>query len=205
MELNSNQFGDNASNSDELWYTTTTTNDSGIKLYNSHAQLTSSTGSPITNHERGYVPSDSQREAVLNKITNWSRENYGKDDYKHDQWIYLGLGGGYVASGGGTGITSGSYSTIASKYNTWINGKVTQMGTTPEGATAKVPFYPVGIVLMNYVENQTYGAPVVKNILQLNSKYQLQYDPSKTPDYNPNAKQVREYNAVMLDGGSVFQ
>lgn len=206
MELNSNQFGENASNSDELWYTTTTTtNDSGITLYNSHAQLTSSTGSPITDHERGYVPSDSQREAVLNKITNWSRENYGKDDYKHDQWIYLGLGGGYVASGGGTGITSGSYSTIASKYNTWINGKVTEMGTKPEGASAKVPFYPVGIVMMNHVENQTYGAPVVKNILQLNSKYQLQYDPGKSPDYNPNLLPASEYNTVMLNGGAVFQ
>lgn len=184
MELKSSQFGESASNSDELWYTTTTTtNDSGITLYNSHAQMTSSTGSPITNHDRGYVPSDAQRQAVLNKIVNWSRENYGKDDYQHNQWIYLGLGGGYVAGGDNTGITSGSYSTIATKYNTWINGKVTEMGTIPEGTSAKVPFYPVGIVLMNKVEEH---AETVKNILLLNNKYRLQYDPTKPEDYNPN-------------------
>lgn len=183
MELKESQFAETATNSDELWYTTTTTNDSGITLYNSHAQMTSSTGSPITNHSRGYVPSDSQREALLNKITKWSRENYGKVDYQHNKWIYLGLGGGYVAGGGNTGITSGSYSTLAAKYNTWINGKVTEMGTKPEGSSAKVPFYPVGIVLMNKVEDH---AETVKNILLLNNRYRLQYDPTKPEVYDPN-------------------
>ena len=59
------------------------------------------------------------------------------------------------------------------------------MGTTPEGQSVKVPYYPVGIVLMNFVNDY---ASTVKNILMLNNKYRLQYDPNKPSDYNPNAK-----------------
>ena len=195
MELKSTQFGDSAKNMDELWFTTATdTEDSGITLYNSHAQLTSSTGNAITNHERGYVPSDAQRTAVLNKILDWSKDNYGTDNYAHDKWIYLGLGGGYVDNGGGDGITSGSYDTIASKYNTWINGRVTEMGTS-------TPYYPVGIVLMNKVADYSN---TVKDILLLNNKYSLQFDPSKPVDYNPNAKAASDYDASAPTGGSAF-
>ena len=201
MELKESQFAETATNSDELWYTTTTTNDSGITLYNSHAQMTSSTGSPITDHSRGYVPSDSQREALLNKITKWSRENYGNVDYQHNKWIYLGLGGGYVAGGGTTGITSGSYSTLATKYNTWINGKVNEMGTKPEGASAKVPFYPVGIVLMNYVEGH---AETVKNILLLNNRYRLQYNPTKPEIYDPDYYQPGSGDGEGTEGGDIL-
>lgn len=206
MELSQSQFvggennnADGADNEDKLWYTTTITNDSGITLYNCHAQMTSSTGSAITNHDRGYVPSHTQRENVLKKIVDWSKDNYGKDDYAHDKWIYLGLGGGEVSRGGSQGITSGSYATIASTYNTWINGKVAEMGTTPEGQTSVVPYYPVGIVLMNYVNN--YASTAVKNILLLNNKYRLQYDPSKPSDYDPNYKDPGDYDGSGGEGG----
>lgn len=202
MELESTQFGINADNEEQLWTTTTTTNNSGITLYNSHAQLTSSTGAAITDHERGYVPSDAERSAVLNNILTRSKTNYGKDNYAHNQWIYLGLGGGYVASGGGTGITSGSYIHIAEKYNTWINGKVTEMGTTPSGQNEVVPYYPVGIVLMNYVEKYTQ---TVKNILTLNSKYRLQYNSQMPEDYNPNAKARSDYDGSLTSGGNAIQ
>ena len=172
-------------NTDYLWYSATSATSTGISMYNNQAQITSSTGSAITDHDRGYVPSVSQRSTVLNSIVNWSRSNYGTENYAHDKWIYLGLGGYQVAEGGSAGAVSGSYSTIASTYNTWIDGKVTEMGTIPTGQTAKVPYYPVGIVLMNFVNDYT---STVKHILLLNNAYRLQYDPDKPSDYNPNAK-----------------
>ena len=46
-----------------------------------------------------------------------------------------------------------------------------------------VHYYPVGIVLMNYVVDYT---DEIKNILLLNNKYQLQYDSSKPIDYKPS-------------------
>ena len=45
-----------------------------------------------------------------------------------------------------------------------------------------VPFYPVGIVLMNYVNDYK---DTVKNILMLNNKYPLRYDSNKPADYKP--------------------
>lgn len=187
-------------NSDNLWYSGTTATASDITMYNNQAQITSSTGSGIS-HDRGYAPSVAERSAVLNAILNWSKSNYGTENYAHDKWIYLGLGGYQVRSGGNAGAVSNSYSTIASTYNTWINGKVTEMGTTPSGQTTAVPYYPVGIVLMNYVNDY---ASTVKNILMLNNKYPLQYDSSKPADYNPNAvvqSAAVSYSSGMNDQG----
>lgn len=189
-----------ANNSDNLWYSASATTATGIKMYNNQAQITSSTGTGIT-HNRGYAPSVSERSSVLNTILDWSRNNYGTDNYKHNAWIYLGLGGYQVSSGGNAGSVSGSYSTIAETYNTWINGRVTEMGTVPPGATTAVPYYPVGIVLMNYVANYE---TTVKNILLLNNKYRLQFDPEKPTDYNPNAKAASDYDASAPTGGSAF-
>ena len=186
-------------NTDYLWYSATTATSTGISMYNNQAQITSSTGSAITNHNRGYVPSISQRSTVLNSIVDWSRSNYGTENYAHDKWIYLGLGGYQVAEGENAGAVSGSYSTIASTYNTWIDGKVTEMGTIPTGQTVKVPYYPVGIVLMNFVNDY---ASTVKNILMLNNAYRLQYDPNKPSDYNPNAtpqSAAASYSSGMKD------
>ena len=168
-----------ANNSDELWASETATSYTGIMMYDSQAQITSSTGTGIS-HNRGYAPSVDERTKVLNTILDWSKSNYGTDNYAHDAWIYLGLGGYQVSSGGNAGSVSGSYSTIASTYNTWIGDRVSEMGTTPDGASQIVPYYPVGIVLMNYVNDYT---STVKDILMLNNKYRLQYDPSKPSDY----------------------
>ena len=75
------------------------------------------------------------------------------------------------------------------------------MGTTPSGQTTAVPYYPVGIVLMNYVNDY---ASTVKNILLLNNKYRLQYDSSKPSDYNPQALSLAEYGATATVGGDAF-
>lgn len=205
-ELESTRFDSSSNetllknNSDNLWYSGTTATTSGLTMYNNQAQITSSTGSGIS-HDRGYAPSVTERSAVLNGILNWSKSNYNTENYAHDKWVYLGLGGYQVSEGGDAGAVSGSYSTIASTYNTWINGKVTEMGTTPSGQTTAVPYYPVGIVLMNYVNDY---ASTVKNILLLNNKYRLQYDSSKPSDYNPNALSLTEYGATATVGGDAF-
>lgn len=89
------------------------------------------------------------------------------------------------------------YDNIAQTYNTWIQGKVDEMGSVPEGQSEVVPYYPVGIVLMNFV---TEYPETLKNILLLNNKYRLQYDPSKPSDYVPLTNSVAaSYSSGMND------
>ena len=198
----------------------TSIKDSGISMYRSHSQIcfneeTYSYTDPADSERdnvdnRGFLPTLGERNTVVNNILNWSKDNYGKENYAHDKWIYLGLGGyHFYRAKKGLFLTyyefendDSSYDDVAEYYNTWIDGKVKEMGTTPTGQTNPIPYYPVGIVLMNYVNNYSSTA---KNILLLNNKYQLQYDPNKSPDYNPNLLPASEYNAVMLNGGAVFQ
>ena len=165
-------------NNNTLWSSAEASN---VSMYNNQAQISSSTGSGI-DHDRGYAPSMDERSKVLNSILDWSKSNFESTD----KWIYLGLGGYQVNKGGNAGSVSGSYSTIASTYNNWINNRVTEMGQIPAGKTEAEPFYPVGIALMNFVNNYQ---STVKNILLLNNKYRLQYDSTKPIDYRPNDSQ----------------
>lgn len=219
-ELSPNHFNGTDDNHDLLWIyeSSSSAKDCEIEIYNNQAQITSSKivnniNVGYTTSSRGYAPSVAERTAVLEKIVAWSKGNYGTDNYQHDTWIYLGLGG-YQSSANDAETVSGSYAAIENIYNPWINAKVEEMGTTVNNV--KIPFYPVGIVLMNNKKGRNYTdssdadlkygfSTVVKNILLLNSKYQLQYDPSKTEDYNPNLLPASEYNTVMLNGGAVFQ
>ena len=176
----------------------TAISDTGIDMYNTQAQVCID-GETYTDSQdrsnvdgRGFAPTFGERKTVANNILSWSKMNYGTENYAHDKWIYLGLGGyyveysnGFLGFGAGWKAANNGHSNVANHLNTWINGKVTEMGTTPAGQTVKVPYYPVGIVLMNFVNDYT---STVKNILLLNNAYRLQYDPNKPSDYNPNAK-----------------
>lgn len=150
---------------------------SGITLYGTHAQISTKdtyAGEDRTNVDnRGYVPTMGERTTKAGNILTWSKENYARPDYAHSAWIYLGLGG-YLTEYKWSGWkeVSGSQATVASTFNPWINTKVNEMGNNG------VNFYPVGIVLMNHVNNY---ADVVKNILLLNNKYRKAYDPDWTP------------------------
>ena len=160
-------------------------------MYHTHSQLTKNQDGAYTgsgqNGDRGYVPSKGQRMTEINNILNWSKDNYSNpESYGHDKWIYLGLGGyygsyssGFIGFGSGWKEDTNAHSTIASDFNTHINTVVTAMDA--EGAH----YYPVGIVLMNNVNGDTYKN-TIKNILLLNNKYRLQYDNSKPVDYKPN-------------------
>ena len=106
---------------------------------------------------------------------------------------FIGIGAGWKAEDNG-------HSNVANDLNNWINGKVTEMGTTPSGQTAVVPYYPVGIVLMNFVNNHT---TTVKNILTLNNKYRMQFDSSKPSDYvAPVMTAAASYSSGMQDTGT---
>lgn len=165
-----------------------------ISIYHTHAQTTKNQDAAYTgngqNGDRGYVPSKGQRITEINNILDWSKNNYNNPaDYGHDTWIYLGVGGYYASySSGIVGIGSGwkadssdaaaANKSVAADFNTLINNRVTAMGSNG------LHYYPVGIVLMNYVND--YKDAAIKNILLLNNKYQLQYDSSKPIDYKPS-------------------
>lgn len=140
--------------------------DTGITVYGTHAQISSINENGENTSDRGFAPSLGQRQDKLNAILNWSENNYKDlDNYQHNAWMYLGLGG-YIDSNGE------DYGTVASTLNGWINNKIQAMPTTG--------YYPVGIVLMNYVEEENYS-DVVNAILQMNNKYRKAYDPHRSP------------------------
>ena len=199
----------------------TTAAASDIEMYHTQAQISIAGETYTDSHDRsnvmgrGFAPTFGERKTVANNILDWSKNNYGTENYQHNKWIYLGLGGYYsnwnngpFGFGAGWEETKGSNATVASNFNTWINGKVTEMATIPEGATAKIPYYPVGIVLMNFTNDYS---PIVKNILLLNNKYRLQYDQSKPTDYNPgqttqNTSTVSKanYDSTVENGGNAI-
>ena len=150
---------------------------SGIDVYGTHAQL-STDGEGYVSSSRGYAPSLTERIEKGQNILSWSHTNYDLDNYAHNAWIYMGLGGYF--EGRDESATSG---TVAQSLNNWINGKITEMDTNG--------FYPVGIVLMNKV---TDYSNVAKNILLLNTKYRQAYDPDRSP-----------ISGEYIDGGSTMQ
>lgn len=183
--------------------------DSKISLTHHHAQIMSvkyeGQNSP-TIDGRGYAPSFEEREAEIASILEWSDNNYSQAEYKHNSWIYLGLGGYYYKySEGFHGIGSGwdednkSHDDVASRLNTYINDKIGKMTSRPNTEN-ETTYYPVGIVLMNYTHDYTN---VIKNILQLNTKYRQAYDPNWTPGGTDNARSDVQTVAAGYSSGMV--
>ena len=141
--------------------------ETGITMYATYAQATtgSESGTGSTDSDRGYMPTLAERKDKAQNILTWSQQNYNdRENYSHNCWIYLGLGG-YIPG------RPDNYTNVSASLNAWINGKVGEMETNQA-------YYPVGIVLMNEAINY---ANVVKNILQMNNKYRKAYDPSRSP------------------------
>lgn len=173
--------------------------ETGITMYATYAQATtgSESGTGSTDSDRGYMPTLAERKDKAQNILTWSQQNYNdRENYSHNSWIYLGLGG-YIPGTGGIFGTPDDYSIVSQSLNAWINGKVEEMETNQA-------YYPVGIVLMNEAINY---ANVVKNILQMNNKYRKAYDPNRSPvtgDYiNDSANSVQSaapgYSSGMKD------
>lgn len=181
-----------------------------LKMYSSQAQTmaTLDAESGFTDKGRGYCPTLAERMEKSQNILNFSKENFGKTNYEHVHWLYHGLGGysierHYLIPN----EHLNNQKEVAKELNLWIDSKMKLMAAKPTGD--QTPYYPVGLVLMNYVTDATYGVPVVKGILSHNNKFRKAYDPNKDPldpSNNGSSSDVNSaapgYNSGMKDNGT---
>lgn len=176
-----------------------------LEMFSSQAQTmaTLDATSGFTDDDRGYCPTLAERMEKSLNILNFSKGNFGKTDYKHAHWMYHGLGG--YSIDGGTHLNN--QKEVAEKLNQWIDNKIKLMAAKPTGDQTR--YYPVGMVLMNYVTNKDYGKPVLLDILSLNNKFRKAYDPDKDPldpSNNGSSSDVNSaapgYNSGMKDNGT---
>lgn len=162
---------------------------------------------------RGYAPTLAERKQKTENILKWSLDNFQKTEYAHRDWLYNGLGG-YRCTKKGKEVKDedkniDSYKDIAQDLNRWIDDKIKKMSAHPDASQGQTRYFPVGMVLMNYVTNDTYGKPVMLDILSLNNKFRKAYDPNKDPldpSNNGSSSDVNSaapgYNSGMKDNGT---
>lgn len=174
--LDENDFKNNPYYEKPLyWYNTT---ESGITMYGTHAQATndfSSQGS-YDSDRQSYVPTIDERKTKLQNILTWSKDNYAKGNSVHNNWIYMGLGGYAIPRNILDSDDYGAVSTGANGLNTWLGTKVEEMYDNES-------YYPVGIVLMNFVGSSytSKNLSLVQRILEMNNMYRKAYDPRRSP------------------------
>lgn len=180
-----------------------------LKMYSSQAQTmaTLDATSGFTDDDRGYCPTLAERKEKSQNILNFSNENFGKTNYEHAHWMYHGLGGYSIAKKNGEHLNN--QKAVAEKFNLWMDSKIRLMSAHPDPSKGQTRYYPVGLVLMNYVTDKTYGVPVVKGILSHNNKFRKAYDPNKNPldpSNNGSSSDVNSaapgYNSGMKDNGT---
>lgn len=182
--------------------------DASLNLYSAQAQIMASpmnAAKGYTVSGRGYAPAWAERKQKTENILKWSLDNFQKKNYMHCGWLYNGLGG-YLCTSGGKEVKD-SQKEVAKELNLWIDSKMKLMAAKPTGD--QTPYYPVGLVLMNYVTDKDYGVPVVKGILSHNNKFRKAYDPNKDPldpSNNGSSSDVNSaapgYNSGMKDNGT---
>lgn len=180
-----------------------------LTMYSSQAQTmaTLDATSGFTDDDRGYCPTLDERTDKSQNILNFSKENFGKTNYKHAHWLYHGLGGYSITKKNGR--HQKNQKEVANALNLWMNSRIRLMSAHPDPSKGQTRYYPVGLVLMNYVTDATYGVPVVKGILSLNNKFRKAYDPDKDPldpSNNGSSSDVNSaapgYNSGMKDNGT---
>lgn len=204
LELDENRY------KTQQWCTGAIANcaDVSLNMYSAQAQIMASpmdATSGYTVSGRGYAPAWAERRQKTENILKWSLDNFQKKEYAHCDWLYNGLGG-YLCDSDGKEVKD-SQKEVAKELNQWIDGKMKLMAAKPTGG--QTPYYPVGLVLMNYVTDKTYGVPVVKGILSHNNKFRKAYDPGKDPldpSNNGSSSDVNSaapgYNSGMKDNGT---
>lgn len=179
-----------------------------LKMYSSQAQTmaTLDATSGYTNSDRGYCPTLEERKAKSLNILNFSNDNFGKANYEHVHWLYHGLGGYSITKGGDD---QENQKAVADSLNLWIDGKIKKMSAHPDASQGQTRYFPVGMVLMNYVTDEKYGKPVLLDILSLNNKFRKAYDPNRDPldpSNNGSSSDVNSaapgYNSGMKDNGT---
>lgn len=180
-----------------------------LKMYSSQAQTmaTLDAKSGFTDDDRGYCPTLVERTDKSQNILNFSNENFGKTNYEHAHWFYHGLGGYSITEKNGEHLTN--QKEVANALNLWMDSRIRLMSAHPDPSKGQTRYYPVGLVLMNYVTDATYGVPVVKGILSHNNKFRKAYDPGKDPldpSNNGSSSDVNSaapgYNSGMKDNGT---
>lgn len=182
--------------------------DASLNMHSAQAQIMASpmnAAKGYTVSGRGYAPAWAERKQKTENILKWSLDNFQKKNYAYCDWLYNGLGG-YLCTSGGKEVKD-SQKEVAKELNLWIDSKMKLMAAKPTGE--QTPYYPVGLVLMNYVTDATYGVPVVKGILSHNNKFRKAYDPNKDPldpSNNGSSSDVNSaapgYNSGMKDNGT---
>lgn len=180
-----------------------------LKMYSSQAQTmaTLDAKSGFTDDDRGYCPTLVERTDKSQNILNFSNENFGKTNYGYAHWLYHGLGGYSITEKNGEHLTN--QKEVANALNLWMDSRIRLMSAHPDPSKGQTRYYPVGLVLMNYVTDATYGVPVVKGILSHNNKFRKAYDPGKDPldpSNNGSSSDVNSaapgYNSGMKDNGT---
>lgn len=206
LELDKNQY----TNPDFLYYTGAIANcaDASLNMFSAQAQIMASPMDATKGYTvsgRGYAPAWEERRKKTENILKWSLDNFQKENYAHRDWLYNGLGG-YLCTSDGDEINT-SYKEVANELNRWIDGKIKLMAAIPTGDQTR--YYPVGLVLMNYVTDDVYGKPVLLDILSLNNKFRKAYDPNRDPldpSNNGSSSDVNSaapgYNSGMKDSGT---
>lgn len=184
--------------------------DASLNMYSAQAQIMANPMNATKGYTvsgRGYAPTLAQRQQKTENILKWSLDNFQKTDYAHRDWLYNGLGG-YLCKSGGKEV-EGSYREVAKKLNLWIDGKIKKMSAHPDASQGQTRYFPVGMVLMNYVTDAVYGEPVLLDILSINNKFRKAYDPSRhplDPSNNGSSSDVNSaapgYNSGMKDNGT---
>lgn len=206
LELDENRY------KTQQWCTGAIANcaDASLNMYSAQAQIMASpmdATSGYTVSGRGYAPAWAERKQKTENILKWSLDNFQKTNYAHCDWLYNGLGG-YLCESGGKEV-EGSYREVAEKLNLWIDDKIKKMSAHPDPSQEQTRYFPVGMVLMNYVTDAVYGKPVLLDILSINNKFRKAYDPNKDPldpSNNGSSSDVNSaapgYNSGMKDKGT---
>lgn len=207
LELNESRYKDNKN---YPWCTGVIANsaDASLNMYSAQAQIMANPMDATAGYTvsgRGYAPTWAERKQKTENILKWSLDNYGKTNYAHCDWLYNGLGG-YLCTKKADEVEN-SQKEVAQTLNLWIDSKIKQMSARP--AAGQTRYYPVGLVLMNYVTDDSYGKPVILDILSLNNKFRKAYDPNKDPldpSNNGSSSDVNSaapgYNSGMKDNGT---
>lgn len=186
-----------------------------LTMFSSQAQtmakLTINGNNGYDSHNRGYCPTLLERQTKSQNILNYSLLNYGKTDYEHAHWMYHGLGGYSLRQSAilWEDASDDNQKAVAQALNPWIDGKIKKMSAHPNVSQGQTRYYPVGMVLMNYVTDKVYGKPVLLDILSINNKFRKAYDPNKDPlgpSNNGSSSDVNSaapgYNSGMKDNGT---
>lgn len=208
LELDENRY----TNPNFLYYTGAIANcaDASLNMFSAQAQIMASPMDATKGYTvsgRGYAPTLAERKQKTENILKWSLDNFQKTNYAHCDWLYNGLGG-YLCESGGKEV-KGSYREVAEKLNLWIDDKIKKMSAHPDPSQEQTRYFPVGMVLMNYVTDAVYGKPVLLDILSINNKFRKAYDPNKDPldpSNNGSSSDVKSaapgYNSGMKDSGT---